>query len=108
MCAAKQDKFWPMHDALFARQGEWTKTSSPDGTFETIAKSLGLRMNDWSQCVTSHATRAMIDADLARSKRGGVTGTPSFFIGQQLAIVGVAPWPDFKRTLDSTIAAAGR
>jgi protein-disulfide isomerase len=108
MCAGKQDKFWAMHDSLFATQGQWTKNSNPQGTFETLAKSLGLRMDEWTQCVNSHATKAMVDADLARSKQGGVTGTPSFFVGQQLAIVGVAPWADFKRTLDSTIAAAGR
>lgn len=108
MCAAKQDKFWAMHDSLFARQAEWTKNGNPQGTFETIAKSLGLRMDEWNACVTTHATKTMIEADLARSTQGGVKGTPSFFIGNQLAIVGIAPWANFKRTLDSTIAAAGR
>jgi protein-disulfide isomerase len=23
ICAGEQDKFWEMHDLLFARQGEW-------------------------------------------------------------------------------------
>jgi protein-disulfide isomerase len=107
MCAAKQDKFWPMHDSLFATQAQWTKNGNPQGTFEALAKSLGLRMNDWSQCMTSHATKAMVEADLARSMQGGVKGTPSFFIGNQLAIVGIAPWSAYKRAIDSTLAAAG-
>lgn len=49
----------------------------------------------------------MIDSDHARSVRGGVNGTPSFFIGDKLAIIGVAPYRTFRAALDSALAQPG-
>lgn len=108
MCAGKQDKFYPMHDGLFATQERWVKSGNPQPIFDSLATSLGLRMEDWRSCVSTRATRAMVEADFERSKRGGVKGTPSFFIGDQLAIVGVAPYADFRKALDAAIAQANR
>lgn len=110
MCAGKQDKFWPMHDSLFMNQEKWAKGGQPAAVFEALATSLRLDMTDWRACVSSRATRAMIEADFARSKAGGVSGTPSFFIGNppQLAIVGAESYAEFKKALDAAIAQAGR
>lgn len=107
MCAGKQDRFWQMHDGLFETQERWVKSGNPQPTFDSLATSLGLRMPDWRTCMTSHATRALVESDFARSSRGGVTGTPSFFIGDGLAIVGIAPYGDFRRTIDSVLARSG-
>lgn len=108
MCAGKQDRFYPMHDGIFATQERWAKSGNPQPVFDSLATSLGLRMDDWRGCVSTRATRAMVEADLERSKRGGVKGTPSFFIGDQLAIEGVAPYAEFKKALDAAIAQANR
>jgi protein-disulfide isomerase len=107
MCAAKQDRFWPMHDKLFQTQDTWVNSGNPQQAFDSLATTLGLRMDDWRACVSSHATRAMIDNDFARSAQGGVTGTPSFFIGGQLAVVGAEPYGTFRQALDAAIAKAG-
>src|SRR5947207_13176187 len=29
LCAARQQRFWPMHDWLFGHQGEWAPLASP-------------------------------------------------------------------------------
>lgn len=108
MCAGKQDKFWPMHDGLFATQDKWVKSGRSQPVFDSLATSLGLRMEDWRSCMATHATRAMVEGDFEKSKNGGVTGTPSFFIGGELAIVGVAPYADFKKAIDAALARAGR
>ena len=64
-------------------------------------------MADWRACMTSHKTRPLIDSDHARSVRGGVDGTPSFFIGNKLAIKGAEPYRTFRAALDSALAEAG-
>ena len=107
MCAGVQDRFWQMHDALFATQLNWSPRPDPTAVFDSLATSLQLRMSDWRGCMASHKTRAMIDADNARTKAAGVDGTPSFFIANRLAIVGAQPYGDFRAALDSALAHAG-
>jgi protein-disulfide isomerase len=107
MCAAMQDKFWQMHDALFVSQDRWAATADPVPVFDSLATSLRLNMPDWRGCMSSHKTRPMVDADHARSQASGVGGTPSFFIANKLAVVGAEPYPTFKAALDSALAHAG-
>src|SRR5437764_6479725 len=38
MCAAAQDKFWPMHDALFATQTRWESLDTPGVVFDSLAQ----------------------------------------------------------------------
>jgi protein-disulfide isomerase len=108
MCAGMQDKFWPMHDSLFVNQDKWAKGSQPQAVFESLATSLGLNMNSWRQCVSSRATRLMVESDFAKTSQAGVTGTPSFIIGNQLAVVGAEPYAVYKSAIDAAIARAGR
>jgi protein-disulfide isomerase len=110
MCAGKQDKFWQMHDGLFHTQERWVRGTGgrPLPVFDSLATSLGLRMNDWRSCMSSHATLAMVESDFAKSSAGGVSGTPSFFIGDRLAMVGVGSYGEFKAVLDSVIRQSGR
>jgi protein-disulfide isomerase len=107
MCAAMQDRFWPMHDALFATQEHWAQLPDPRPVFDSLATSLPLRIADWRACMTSHTTRPMIDADHARSVAAGVDGTPSFFIENKLAVKGLAPYATYRDALDSALAHAG-
>jgi protein-disulfide isomerase len=107
LCAAEQDQFWPMHDALYATQDNWTKRPVPQPVFDSLATSLKLDMGAWRSCVSTHHTRPIIDSDLLKSKQGGVNGTPSFFIGDQMAIEGAQPYAEFKKAIDAALARAG-
>jgi protein-disulfide isomerase len=104
MCAGAQDKFWPMHDSLFANQEQWTRAADPMPVWESYAKSIGLDTTAWRNCVTSHATRTQVDQDFTRMQRIGVRGTPSFVIGDSLAIVGVAAYAQYKQAIDAALA----
>ena len=82
---------------------------SDDGrfvVFESLAKSIGLDVEPWRNCVTTHATQAMVEADFMRTSQVGIKGTPSFVIGDSLAIVGAAPFSDFKKAIDAALARA--
>jgi protein-disulfide isomerase len=106
MCAATQQKFWPMHDALFASQDSWVQTSNPRPVFDSLATTIGLNTSQWKSCMDSHLTLPLIESDRARLTADGVDGTPSFFIGNKLAVSGAQPYEQFKAALDSALAHA--
>lgn len=84
MCAAVQDKFWPMHEALFARQQDWEALPDPTPTFTSLAGATGANMKDWQKCMTDHSTLPLIQADHERVAAAHVNSTPTFFVGDQL------------------------
>src|SRR5262244_3786261 len=42
MCAGAQNKFWPMHDALFASQATWAPLKDPSPVFDSLGTKVGL------------------------------------------------------------------
>jgi protein-disulfide isomerase len=78
--AAKQNKFWEMHDALYENQQQWSELSDASTYFSNLAKRLGLNMDQFKKDYASSAVNDLINADLAAGNKLGVTGTPTFFI----------------------------
>ena len=72
MCASVQDKFWPMHDSLFATQRIWETLQSPASFFDTLANHNHVDMGPWRTCVSQHLTRPLIEADYDRARQTGV------------------------------------
>lgn len=81
MCAAAQDRFWPMHDSLFATQKIWEVLESPLSMFDTLANEIHVEMPAWRACMANHSTVPLIEADLDRARQTGANSTPSFFVG---------------------------
>lgn len=104
MCAGTQDKFWPMHDALFASQSKWEMERTPAATFDSLATSVGVNMAQYHSCLTSPAIASLIAGDQDRAQRGGVVSTPSFWVGTKL-IVGAVPAADMRSAVDEALAA---
>jgi protein-disulfide isomerase len=107
MCAAVQDKFWPVHDGIFDSQDEWHDDADPMPTFTGIAQRAGVDMTAWRACVQGHQTRPLIQADADRAMRSGIESTPSFIVGNQL-VAGAYPVGVFRQVLDSALAVAAR
>jgi protein-disulfide isomerase len=84
MCASVQNKFWPMHEALFASQKDWETLPNPDSAMTAIAKKQGVDMAKWTPCYKDHLTRPLIQADHDRAVQSHVNSTPTFFIGDQV------------------------
>lgn len=103
MCAAAQDKFWPMHDALFATQAQWESSATPSTVFDSLAASAGVDTASYRACVSHHAMRPLIQADVQRAEASGVNATPSFLIGGQM-ISGAQPADVFRRAIDAALA----
>lgn len=102
MCAAAQNKFWPMHDSLFATQGRWENTTDPAPMFDSLARLNGVEMQRWRDCVKSGKMKPLIQADHDRAERAGASATPSFMIGDQL-LTGAQPLSDMQRIIDSAL-----
>ena len=103
MCAGAQNKFWPMHDGLFATQTRWENLPSPAPVFDSLAQSTGVDMKRWRDCVSSGAMRPLIEADHDRAQRAGASATPSFMIGDNKLLAGAMPLDELKKAIDSAM-----
>lgn len=100
MCAARQGKFWEMHDALFLRQPVWAPLREPGPYLLALADSAGVDGRALTGCVTSGVTRNEIEADAQRAARSGARSTPTFYIEGGL-LVGAWPVNTYRHLLDS-------
>ncbi|WP_276485787.1 DsbA family protein [Paraflavitalea pollutisoli] len=73
--AARQNKYWEMHDAIFEHQ----KTLSPELLF-LLAKNVGLDLEQFRNDIQDQDLEDMVNEDFESGIRSGVNGTPSFFI----------------------------
>lgn len=97
-CAGKQDKYWPVHDAMMANQRALT-----DADLERIATTAGLDMGKWNECRKDPAMEAEIKKDMADGEAAGVTGTPAFFING-VFLSGAQPYDKFKAIIDRELS----
>lgn len=109
MCAAEQDRFWPVADALFETQDDWKRRTDARAYFDSLAGALaaphGIDLARLRACIDDGDLRALIKADHDRSTRLGIGSTPSFFIGDRV-MVGAQPYEAFAAALDTALAAA--
>jgi protein-disulfide isomerase len=107
MCAAEQDAFWPVADALFATQQDWKSKFEVEPYFDSLATRHVRDVPRFRRCMRDGHVRQLIATDVSRITRLGVGSTPTFLVGNQM-IVGAQPYEAFARALDAAIAAAPR
>lgn len=73
--AAKQGKFWEMHDIIFENQEDLS-----DKLLVSFANELKLDMRRFENAIDSKALVQKVEADFEGGIRSGVNGTPSFFV----------------------------
>jgi Na+/H+ antiporter NhaA len=73
--AAKQGKFWEMHDQLLEHQGALTVRD-----LIGYATSLGLDIEKFTAHLRKHAGAARVAEDTDSADLSGVSGTPTFFV----------------------------
>ncbi len=87
--AAKQGKFWEMHDMLYTRWSEWKgDNKSAQSKFEQYAQELGLNMDQYKSDYESESVADRINSDLQSASKVGAEGTPTFLINGQKVEVG--------------------
>ncbi len=108
-CAEDQGKFWEMHDKIFEEQnklGAGTVEFSADD-IKRWASEIGLNAQEFNSCLDSGKYTQEVLKDFSDGSASGVSGTPTFFIGNDQngyqKIVGAQPYEAFKPIIDSYI-----
>jgi protein-disulfide isomerase len=73
--AAIQGKFWPMHDRLFRRQRNLTRSD-----LNAVAREIKLDMAAFALAMDGHVSVSRIRAMAADGRKSGVRSTPSLFV----------------------------
>jgi protein-disulfide isomerase len=94
LCAFDQDRFWPMHDLLFAE----SKTLGVPELKEK-AKRLGLDSGAFDACLDSGRNASKVEEDVQAGIRIGVSGTPALFINGRPLSGGAVPLEELKEEI---------
>jgi Na+:H+ antiporter, NhaA family len=73
--AAKQGRFWEMHDSIFGREPPIDEADAME-----LARAIGLDLDRFARDLESQEVGARVEQDLADGRRNGVTGTPTLFV----------------------------
>ncbi|MDE1862692.1 MAG: DsbA family protein [Thaumarchaeota archaeon] len=109
-CANEQGKFWQYHNWLFTNQNSWVSLNSTDvaKAFKHYASMLGLDNSTFNSCLDSEKYSTAVNQDEQDGSKYGVTGTPTFFIGNDqrgyTAVSGAQPFSVFQQQLDSELS----
>jgi len=102
--AAKQDKFWQMHDILYQRQSSWGESNNATQIMQDYATELGMNVEKFKLDYQSSATNDIINADIAAGNQLKVTGTPTFFInGERVDNQKLQNIEDFNKLIEDAI-----
>ena len=104
MCAARQNRFWAVHDALYQKQPQWAGLDLAWPALIGLADSAGVGHDSLVSCLNARATVDAITADAQGAVRAGANATPTFYIEGGLA-EGAIPATEFSRILDSVYRA---
>lgn len=97
-CAFAQDKFWEMHDLIFAKQD----TLSEVDLGSDFPVQLGLDMATYNTCYSNRETLPEVQDDMTEGVFKGVSGTPTFFInGTKLE--GALPFSAFQAVIEQEL-----
>ena len=80
LCAGAQDRFWPMHDAIFSTQSRWSAIADPSQLLDSLAASTGIDIALWRSCMREGVMDPLVLADSDRVGNAGVRSTPTLLI----------------------------
>jgi protein-disulfide isomerase len=113
-CAADQDHFWDMYDALYANNLDVENGGAfTSARLSTIAKSIGLDMVAFQDCYDSGKYADQVQQDLSDAYSAGIQGTPFFVLtytvngeAQAEYISGAQPISEFQRVIEAILQVA--
>jgi len=104
--AGLQNKFWEMHDTLYAagNWSVWTVSNNPTPIYELYASQVGLNLAQFKTDFASSKVNDLINADTAAGTKLGVAGTPTYYLdGKQISID--PTMAAFEKVINAEIAA---
>ena len=106
-CAEDQQKFWELHDIIFARQRDWSfSATAPIKQFREYAGLAGLDAGEFTTCLESDKHTDLVTANLELGQRVGVGSTPTVYINGRASANPMA-WDIIKLEIDRALGSAG-
>ena len=102
-CAAKQDKFWGFHDAVYADTG----TDASDATLTRYATAAGLDAAAFTACLASPESKAAVQREVEQGEALGLNSTPGFFVNGR-EVRGAQPIEAFESIIDEELRGVRR
>ena len=96
--AESQDGGDAIHDALFKAYFVDTKNVADIDVLLNVVESVGLDMSAASDVLANRSFKDAVDEDWAKSRQYGVTGVPTYVIGQA-GVVGAQPYEAIERLI---------
>ena len=120
-CAGDQNKFWEMHDTIFANHSGENVGDYTNRRLKSFAETIGLDMGEFNSCLDGGKYRDEVNQDAVDGRAAGVTGTPSFLLtytvnGETKTRFLPGAYPvndpsletDFKREIEAALAEMGK
>lgn len=101
-CAGDQEKFWEMHDIIFANHTGENVGDFTDKRLIAFANKIGLDAAKFSDCFTSGKYAAQVNQDGVDGAQAGVKATPSFVINGKL-FEGAQPFSGFQTEIEALL-----
>lgn len=90
-----------IHDALFKAYFVDGRNIGDKDVLLDVVKSIGLPEEEASTVLEKRTFKAAVDADWEKSRRYGVTGVPTFVIGQN-GVVGAQPYEVLEQLVEQS------
>jgi protein-disulfide isomerase len=104
-CANEQGKFWEYHQALFARQNDWSFEKSAEEKLLQYGGQVGLDGEKFEGCLRSDKYAREVSESKSLGESLGVNGTPSIYVnGQKISLPG--SYNEFEQQLRQIAPAA--
>lgn len=104
LCAgAVADRFWPMHDRLFATQTEWASARDLGPTIDRLARESGAAGDAFQSCIAEDRVASLILQDVIFAASTRISGTPAFVVNNEETFVGVKTFEEWIVILDAAI-----
>lgn len=110
-CAGEQNKYWEMHDIIFANQA----MPFDEPIMTKWAKTVGVSdLNQFEACMSDHTYAERAYQDEVDAKAEGINGTPSFIVtylvdGEEVKemLHGNYPYEAFQQIIDGALKKMG-
>ena len=114
-CAGDQEKFWEMHDIIFANQSGENAGAFTDRRLLAFAEKLELDMGAFNSCFNGNDHKDLITQDGKDGLAAGIKATPSFIMSYTVngevktkLIEGAQTFETFKQEIDAALAEMGQ
>jgi protein-disulfide isomerase len=102
LCANEQNKFWQLHDSMFADQKNLTVDD-----LKAKAAALSLNTAAFATCLDSGKQAAAVKSSLEEGNRLGVDGTPALFINGRF-LGGNQPYDAIAKIIEDELLRSGK